>query len=439
MQDRSAFALKKCYMPLLQLLLALLISFISLPELALHTISRTITVSGIAAGWPLPLISPLYLISLPIYSPFPRLAGTPVQYAIGAIFYGLVIFYSIVKLRDKSPNYSVAALTFVTFSGMAISSYILAYYIKGDTYQVWKLAAFIVIPTSFVINALIAKCIMIVGENKSKVTRTLIFSISILIVLVSLASTPIKSVLDPYSIKIESLKTIRDQALAEGVENIILGIAPFGDTMAAFNYLSKDFKLFPLSKSYISAAKEQEFGTAKKNHTRLLIPAKCAHIASDAPNLDGFTLVSDGSPLSDKFYFNVTDLECSFYSGVTLLRGFSNAEPWGTWTIGNKATIDVVIPKNLFGKDFLASFEINPFGDQDVIVRGNGGVLGHYILKKPTTLSLKIPSDIVRASKISFEFIISNPRLASELNPNNHDPRLLGLGFVSLILGDGSK
>lgn len=434
----SANILTKFHTPIFQLLLALAISITVLPELSWHTIQRTLYVSGVTAGWPLPLISPAYLLSLPICIPFLQLEGTTIHYGLAALFFGLVVFISPIQFKNKDIKMPSSAFSLVALLGLSISTYALAYYIKGGAYQTWKLAAFIVIPSSFAINALIAKSIHIACSSKSKGINLIVFIFFISIALFNFVSIPFRSILDPYSSKVDGLKAIRETALAEGVKTIILGTPPFGDTMAAFNYLSKDFKLIPLSQSYIPSTKMPELNPVDKTITRLLIPAKCEGNQLDASKISRYILTTVEKVTFEKFNFNATDTDCSSYSGVTLVQGFSSSESWGTWTIGDRASIEVIVPINLQGKDLVTKFEINPFGEQSVVIKGNGVILGSYVLKGQTTLTIKVPSELPKSNKMIFDFTISNPRLASEFNPDNHDPRLLGLGFVSLMLTDSS-
>ena len=437
-QDFSTPGLTKAYVPLFQLHLALLISLALLPELSLHTILRTLTVYGVAAGWPLPLISPAYLLSLPIWIPFPEFVEASTHYGIDTLMAGAVIIYSLVLLKNKGHELPPAAFAFITLLCIAISTYALAYCIKGGSYQVWKLASFIVIPTSFAINALVAKSVILVLSPENKITNTLFLFIFVLISIGNLIYMPLASTMDSFASKVDSLKMARSVALAEGVNTIVLDTAPLGDTMAAFNYLSKDFKLYPLSASYIPSTERPEFTPGEKKLTRLLIPANCVHAQSDTSNINLFKLTTYEDFVFKKVYFNTASTKCSLYSGVSLVQGFSGSEPWGTWTISSKASVEVFIPRNLQGKNIFAEFEINPFGEQKVVIKGNGVIVGNYVLKNKTTLAVQVPADIVKANKVTFDFTISNPRLASESNPDNHDPRLLGLGFISLMLSDAS-
>ena len=221
------------------------------------------------------------------------------------------------------------------------------------------------------------------------------------------------------------------------MKTIILGTPAYGDTMAAFNYLSKDFKLIPLSQSYLPSTNIPDLNFEDKKITRLLIPAKCEGIKLDASK-SRYILTTPLQLTFEKFNFNATDTDCSFYSGVTLGQGFSSSESWGTWTIGDRASIEVIVPVDFQGKDLVTKFEISPFGEQSVVIKGNGVNLGSYVLKEQTTLAIKVPFELPKSNKIIFDFIISNPRLASETNPDSHDPRLLGLGFISLMLTDYS-
>lgn len=429
--------LTKSHTPIYQLLLALTISLTLLPELSWYTIQRTIVVSDVMAGWPLPLISPAYLLSLPVWLPFPKLQGSIVHYGLAALFFGLVVFNSLIQLKKNDIKMPVAAFSLISLLGLSISIYALAYYIKGGVYQTWKLAAFIVIPSSFAINALIAKSVYVVCSFKSKKTNLIVLTFFILMSLINFVSIPFRSILDPYSSKIYSLKAIKETALAQNVKTIILGTPAYGDTMAAFNYLSKDFKLIPLSQSYISSTNISDLNSEDKKITRLLIPAKCEGNQSDASK-SRYILTTGLKLTFEKFNFNAVDLDCSFYSGVTLGQGFSSSESWGTWTIGDRASIEVIVPIDLQGKDLVTKFEINPFDEQSVVIKGNGVILGNYVLKGQTNLTIKVPSELPKSNKIIFDFTISNPRLAREFYPDNHDPRLLGLGFVSMMLTDSS-
>jgi len=410
-----------------------LLAMVILPELTLHTIKRIMVVAEAAAGWPLELISPIYLLSIPVLPPFPELTGRPWHYIVATVTLITIFTFTLLGYKKKAEKLPIKLLSLFIFYCLTLLIYVIFYFQKGGIYQAWKLAAFVVLPTSFIMVAILAKNFSyFFGDYlKLKICLVTIFSLVSLSLLVAM---PKQSNLESFSNRIDHLHSISKILYTDNIKNVILATPPYGETMAVFNILSKDFILYPLSNSYLPPVNPEMINQLDPKKTRVVIPAKCVSTLPDGIVNEGYKVINFSEMQFSKVFFNLKGADCALNFGVKLLEGFSGAEPWGTWTVGNKAKLTVIVPQNLIGKDNIFSFEVNPFGNQNISIFINERKFSSILLTKPTVLNIDIPSDIKNSGTINFEFLIQSPRLAKEFNADNNDPRLLGLGFISLSI-----
>lgn len=407
-----------------------------LPELAVHTVRRTLLVASAGAGWPLGLISPFYLFSLPCKGTFPgQLGHYLVQYGVVLFvaFSLLFLFYRLAKSQNSKRTSSQLGL--ILYFCFSLLIYYVLYFLKGDTYQVWKLLAYVELPISFIfLSVLIAP--FYYSKTGTFFQKSLPYGLAFMCFFV-VTMQPVKMHLSLDSLSsglthLKRAKTVLDQQV--GIDQIVLATRPYGETMTAFNLLAKDYKLYPLSTSYLAPAGPELIKQLDEKRTYVL---QCAPEEKGGFGNGDYTLVPlkeflRGSLRDHSFHNDVLTLD-----EVYLLKGFSVPEPWGVWTEGNQAHLQTKIPTDLISKKIVVLFEVKPFiAGQTFSARVNGHFLGSWVLRttEMTTLSMRIPRAATQQDKLDFYFDVDHPVSPRELSTYADDTRKLGIGFSSFKL-----
>lgn len=418
---------------LIPLFVGIFLAIILLPELALHTVQRTIAVKGSLDGWPLPLISPAYLFSIPVSSAFPSLLGEPIQYVFALIGMGFIFVFAYLAVKKHSAEIAAIFLVLITFFCLSITAYILAFYLKGGIYQVWKLAAFVVLPMSFVFYV---SCILIFQYStiSSVLIKKLLVPVIICGCLVVLIITPSKLELKSISFTIEQFKATKRILLNNGIENVVLDAMGYSETMMAFNILSNNFKLFPLVRTYVQPINRSLVQKLNTEKTRVLVNSECYFGNIGQNNHNEYEIIQLDEMINGgkKYFFGSAGINCSYNQAVRLLAGFSVIEAWGVWTEGNNASIQIDIPPTMAGKELELIFDVHPFGTNQSVAVKVDGYSQNWAIKQATKLYLIVPPKSTNQKQLTLDFYIDHPISPNSVNHALSDTRLLGLGFVSL-------
>lgn len=433
LRDGLESIMKRARFLLFPFVCGILLALIILPELAMHTVQRTITVKNSLDGWPLPLISPVYLFAIPVLKSFPLLIGSLFQYMIVLGVAVFVFIFAYLASKRQSTEIASRLLVFVIFFGLSLTTYLLAFYLKGGVYQVWKLAAFVVLPLSFIFYV---SCTLILQESKifgglfRKLVLPFIICGCVFVVKISPAKLEMRSI----SYKIEQLKAAKRVLHDNGIENVVLYAMSYGETMMAFNILSNNFKLFPLVQTYVHPVNVSLVQQLNQAKTRVLVDSKCFEGNVGQVGSGGYKIISFDEMLagSSKHFFGEENVHCTTTTAVRLLDGFSVREAWGVWTIGNKAHMLIDIPLALVGSELNLMFEVRPFGESQTVVVKIGGYSENLDIKQATNISIVVPSKISSQKQLSLNFYIDHPISPSSIDHASTDTRLLGIGFINL-------
>ena len=430
--EEPATAMSRSNILLLPFLASILLALALLPELSWHTAQRTLAVKDALNGWPLPLISPKYLLSIPSLRAFPASSGNIIKYILILSASGFIFTFAYFTAKRHS---KIIASRFVILSMLFLASllaYLLAYYLKGGIYQVWKFAAFVVLPMSFMFYV---SCALLMQQSKihdgllRKLLMPLIITGCVFLVIVS----PSKLRLESISHKIEQMKESRDILLKSGIDNIVLNDMTYGETMMAFNILSNDFRLYPIVPSYVQPVDNSLVQQLNPDNTRVLVSSKCYASHDNQANDGEYTIIQldEMQAGNSKYLFGSL---CP-NTIVSLLDGFSGRELWGVWTVGNKAQMKIEIPSALIGKSLNLTFNVQPFGSQSVTVEA-GNHSENWSIGQEEKLTLTIPPEINNQKQLLLSFHIDHPQSPSKIDSASTDTRLLGIGFISLAITD---
>ncbi|KAF0239748.1 MAG: hypothetical protein FD183_1334 [Chitinophagaceae bacterium] len=435
--DRVASIVKSARLIILPLLCSNLLAIILLPELAIHTLHRTIEVESVLNGWPLPLVFPAYLFSIPINPGFPAITGSSFQYVIFLSMVVIVFVFAFRQTKKQNAEISSNFLVFAMFIGMSLTMYLLAYYLKGGTYQVWKFSAFVVLPFSFIFYV---GCYF-AWHHSDNLNKSIKYLLMVLVVIgcaLAVVAFPSKLELTSISNKLHKMREAKSILLSHGVENVVLNKMLYGETMMAFNVLSGDFKLYPIVKTYVEPINANVIQRLDTHKTRVLISSKCTLDASSQDVIEGYKILRFDEEIVPKYFFGTLHNHCSDLA-VSQHFGFSGSEPWGVWTEGNKVRIQIDIPPEMVGSKLNLMFKVQPFGLQTGSVSVGGRTSSWEVQQpqqphQPSKLIFTVPSDSTSQGKILLDLHIDRPTSPNSVDSASSDTRLLGIGFISLTI-----
>jgi hypothetical protein len=122
--------------------------------------------------------------------------------------------------------------------------------------------------------------------------------------------------------------------------------------------------------------------------------------------------------------------------------GWAEVEPWGVWSIGRTADVNLPIPSGVVGRDLhlectLATFERHAAGDLVVGVMCEGIALTSLIVPcdgRTIRANITCPGQLVAEHReIRLQFQIANPTSPSALGIST-DPRELGIGLRTIAV-----
>lgn len=422
---------------LLIFMFALFLSFMFLPEIAFYLFKRIPLVAGSPSGWPLPLISPLYLFSIPVPQLFPKIIGQKWDYFFAVISVVLLI-YSYYRCTKKEDLENLPDLIgFIVFFCFSLVIYFLIYLLKGDIYQVWKFSAYVLLPIGFLFLGLV-----VLDFNQIFVMFRLYRFILLITLILGAGFVLIqtrKSEILSISNEINQLKLIKKKLNEDvRIQQILLATNAGSETVLAYNLLEDQYRVFPLAKAYLSNNTQLLLDERESRKTGVLVKNKCypdfSGISTDkykVISVDSFRTFN-----SNNFLFS-----CGSSHSVILKKGFTTPEAWGIWTNGSDAYFQVNISEKLRKKHLRFIFKVTAFvgngSKQPILLRVNGQNQGAWTLDGSlTSLNVDLSPIITDTPFINFHFHTENPKSPHDLDPLSRDGRLLGIGFIDFSLSN---
>ncbi len=281
--------LKKVMSLLLTLAGSIILSILYHPENARYLLHRMLESAIAINGWPLAFLHVFYLFSLPFPFSLDRGQNTWEYYdliAIGSVFFGLAVLFVLTQKSKKTLGASKAATVNAAsycFASMTLV-YLLAFIVKGHTYQVWKLASYIVMPISFVpLSITTLYCQNVIIQKKHSVSTWLPYISSIILTIIFYCLIVSAKQAGNLSVGglIQNFEHISSK-LKHETATIVLDLPPFSTTMAAFNLLSLKHELLPLSPTYLP---EAELSAAQlKNGVTWITSMPCINLLQGSKN-----------------------------------------------------------------------------------------------------------------------------------------------------------
>jgi hypothetical protein len=121
-----------------------------------------------------------------------------------------------------------------------------------------------------------------------------------------------------------------------------------------------------------------------------------------------------------------------------LISGFSDSEPWGTWSDGPSSKMSMIVDTN---NDISLTFKVSPFLPKPgmrltVSINANGTKVAEWAFQNgeafPTDKTIRIPKSLIPSDgKLDLSFDYSKTNSPASLGINA-DSRQLALGFISM-------
>lgn len=434
--------------------LALAIAAITNPRLATYLLDRTLTVSNVAAGWPLPLLPAYMFAGIPwpdladwLYS---GIASSQPFFYLGLPI-GLIIF-----IRNHSGSYTNKNKRMILMLGIwyliLVGIYLYWFYSVESSYQNWKFAAFFLLSSNALplgILALTAKTFLGSQANEThqplshrrSLSVAVAFIVIMLAILFNLLGT--KKRLTKLGPAIEQLVQVREYLEKDTKLNLILG--DYGHSMLPMLLLSPKASIYPLAKTYISPSTIIATGPDATN----LISVECSQVlqryfgqtafAGETLRTKNYVVNTSTKNLGFAYRFNSDSEHCSLDSSVAIDFGFADPEPWGLWSADRKAQLSVDIPPSLRGKELelylnVQPYIFGPYKEQRMTIAVNGKSKQTLSLFKPEILAFKLDPAVSEVGQIKLFFEFPDARKPVETDTKSTDLRTLAVGFIDLGL-----
>jgi hypothetical protein len=452
---------------------AVMLIFVLLPAVTRHLFERTVHVSTVSAGWPLPLIPPNVLL-LPWIDPMPQwlyggAGGTTAGYLVAllAISCLMVVLYRYAQDRESAPLFRKLAAAWIWYVVLVLG-YFLFFLKSGGTYNAWKFASFFAFTLAFVPIATALALIRSAGPTQrrgdengrwpERVARALALLALGSIIMWNLWQLRQRVFqLDSEFVQFEMMK----QKIKPGW-TLLLDLPPYGPSMLAMSILSKSAVLVPLAETYLPAVRKP-IAPAHPSHVLVLTSRRCRNLyerfaVSSPPifetqdfallpltdalaGVTGYAFAQGGAAVYAPRGSPGNGAACGF-RGIEPQVGFSGSESWGTWTEGTNAKIRVQLPEQLRGGPLSVSLGLKQtyvrakIPAQRVVIKADELEIfnGEVRDREPTVLELRVPDQVAARGEFDLTFHLPDAAAPKRFDAGSQDPRLLALGFHEMLI-----
>jgi hypothetical protein len=417
-------------------LLLIIISFSLVPQISFPLFKNLGSISSNGVGWGLPRL-PIYQLLLPGFFKFPHLIKSfskEIFLDFMMIGFGIVSIFVI-----KNYEYTKNLIKFLVILFLNICIYYMFFYLKGPSYQSWKLASYLILPFSFVYLVLLYQGLKSIIQglkiSSEQSEWILVFSLGLYFLLKALAHFGLT--FHNFDSRITELKKVQKATEVMPQENkLVLGLT--GDDLeAAFCILNEKFQLIPKVMSQISPPDKSYIPSLDENKTSIITP----HLSQGLGHLgyEIFSLKTLKQLELEKVTLRLQFSQLNVFNplNISFKQGFSGIEDWGIWTDSNIAQMQLIIPNHLLNHKLFFNLKIQPYivenSIQDFDVMINGKNMGEFELKENSEIEFLLPQG---EGHIGILFNIKHPLSPPVLSP---DSRKIGLGFVEYQLVSRGK
>jgi hypothetical protein len=392
----------------IDLLITLFLCVVLSLETAEHLIYQTLFAAKILAGWSLPLINPLTLVGLP--------TSLPVQSKTSFYTYlAFIIFMTftfglknIFKIKKGTYSLVILFLLLIIYScGDLIIN-------RGNNYQVWKAASFVILPYGFVVTIFVLSQFLS-GLKDSKLLIILIPSFVISSSSYYLSSSTYFKAHDDF---FNSMVRLKYEILSAAPKSIILTTGPYKETMIAFNIFSDIANIYPLNKTYIP---EIDFNYVNLNEA-IMIAKNCEDQTKSI-----YFMTDDWKHL---FTYNFAN-GCGLLKNVFDYSGLYEPEQIGSWSSGKVVTFNFDLNKYNFFKPSKIKFFISPFlprgvNYQDLVVIVDSKKISSKRFYNDFEIEIEVDD---KKSFMNITFMVDQNYKPKDYNKISEDDRTIALLF----------
>jgi hypothetical protein len=359
---------KSLYFSLGTFLIISCLSFLLMPGLTYHLFIRSNEVANQTEGWPLTFFNPLLFSGLPFYLSTDQFRTLTPDFPIRIYHYFPLIAVSLLltilihvryNINDKklSSNENINYIfSLVSIFIIAIVFYLYIYNLYYNIYKIWKFAAFIILPLSFIPLCLVIYLLNNYFKSKFKLLSNLIIIITMIISSYLLLNS-------------KFLQTLKYKYYT------IISINHYFNNLISLNknFKSYNYLVFTNNTSLILPT----IMTLSKNDNKLLFYYRIAYIPASILTFKTFTnkllfitdrnykgiINSTKNPNSYNIhYFNIYSYEILKELGFIFTK--SNDKFNYSWQITNFPTAyNFIIPNKLVNKDIIFSLVLSPNQD----------------------------------------------------------------------------
>lgn len=415
---------------LLCVITSLILLFIIEPSFFQFVISNAIKGATRPAGWPLPLLSPWMIIGLPS----PLLLKTKGMLILNILTFSIVFLYASIQLIKGKLNHHKGQ-SFLAFGLFVLCCYWILFFLKGPTYQVWKIISYYALPCAFSLWWFFIKVLsdrsILFGAWINNRREHIIFSITVLFILCdklffgfSLQFFP-KNHLEELS----ALNTLKTPS-----SDLWVHMSDDARAFLAIHFIQNK-TLHLLNHTYYSQEKNLTALSNSTAPTSLFWETKDNCLAGQQIKHIGCLYVK--LPTS---HWNI-NYKLNHSYPFLVLSGFWDIEQQGFWSDSKDSSMILYVNAHELKKHLegYVNFKVEPFLYQDLteqtvtIQWGKNHVVTKEI-SKPQFIRLPYTQEDWKNTQLEIHWHFSNAISPSQLDPNSPDTRPLALYFTQLSL-----
>ncbi|MEX3916223.1 hypothetical protein AB4Y43_08285 [Paraburkholderia sp. BR10872] len=380
------------------------------------------------AGWPMPFVNLTLLLGLPGDWHTPETAIAAAGQVIPVLVIGIV-WLAVACRYDRFPARPQRLYVLICFlTGVLL--YLVAWNYYGASYRQWKFATTLVAPFGFVV---LAYALFAMLQQSNLATRRILIACSCVAALVCIRGN-IEQYFNKWSVPAFAFhEGLRDVAKAENAQNaqaVYIDVPEIIEKMAAAIYVDNKPIIFSGPTNYGQGTKSESLPYETVAVFREACPSSRQEpsysLSTGAPTISLRAAV----PVGVDIPLSAPDSSCF------TLHGFSGAEPWGRWTDGKSASLELRCDCDLTKKNTKLVFSAGTYllpgkvDRQRVNFIVNGSPVQSKILASmaKSEILLEAPPCVGEAGKISVKI-----ELPDAISPPG-DSRVLGLSISSFAI-----
>jgi hypothetical protein len=386
-------------------------------------------------GWTLDLISPMGIYGFPS----PLILHGPLLHLI-AIGISVLVLALLIRayLRRTKQLTSVAGLSLFLLSTLSLLSYFAYFLHSGSTYQQWKIASYLPLPLSFAFFGAIGELAREKDMRTPVSSHVALVVISTIIVLYN-TTTDIRQGWRNKGFS-SNYKNLAAIDMVGGPKDLYIKMSTFSSTFFAVYFVNSK-RLHLLSPSYYPQ-EDFDIRTASLSRQLFLEGGDCQANEGNITirGVGCLYLTPPYLEFARQYNFNAT------IPGLISASGLSGAETWGTWSNAKNVELNMLLdPSSARGAGvhyinlLLRPSISEKIKSQGIQASSGGHAFKEYELTREEWVSVPYTNSDLRGvgnRELAVSMVLPNALIPHDADVKNPEMRLLGVGFISLLLSD---